>query len=132
MVTHFNNAQLQFTADDPPPRRESKRRIDIPLTREKLLHAYYRPFKTWLAEDPRAYENEIDGVMYRLAPVDAADLTVGVSTEVIAADLPRAREAAIVEGQRYYSGRDGVIVIPGPVWSDENMKREPQERRSPR
>ncbi|MBM2812030.1 MAG: hypothetical protein HW416_2789, partial [Chloroflexi bacterium] len=50
MVTHFNNAQLQFTADDPPPRRESKRRIDIPLTREKLLHAYYRPFKTWLAD----------------------------------------------------------------------------------
>jgi hypothetical protein len=133
MVTHFSESQLQFTADDPPPGPDSERRIELPLTRDKLLEAYYRPFRTWLAEDPRAHDREIEGTTYRVAPVDAADVTVGVDRDVIAAELPQPkRRQPLAESEAHYAGSDGVIVIVGPLWSDENMRLEPQERTTPR
>lgn len=130
MVTHFGNGRLQFVAEDPPSRRSSRDRFDIPLKRAQLLEGYYRPFRTWLERDPRAHERDIDGVLYRAAPVESVGLEVGLEEDLMHKEgdiSPRERRST--EG-KYYSGGDGVIVIPGPLWSHENMMREPQERTS--
>jgi hypothetical protein len=139
IVTHFSDSRLHVTVDDPPPHPKSTGRLALPLNRKMLLEAYYRPFRTWLARDPRASELNVDGVVYRVGRVDAVDLTVGLERSLIDRD-PDIKQIALTSdveagdaGRRpiaadYYAGRDGVIVVPGELWSDVNMVREPQER----
>jgi hypothetical protein len=79
MVTYFDGNRLQFHATDPPS-DESYEGIQLPLTRPKLLEAYYRPFRTWLSTDPQASTIEHDDVRYRIAPVENVDVRVGLET----------------------------------------------------
>jgi hypothetical protein len=125
--THFGGDLMQFIASDPPAHRRGER-IRLPLSRQRLIEAYYRPFRTWLEEDPRAHTTEMAGRIYRAAPIDSADITVGLAPNAGSAELLNAdREGA--QSDRHYAGRDGVLVILGTAWSTENMTREPQERR---
>ncbi len=73
---------------------------------------------------------QIAGAVYRAAPVENADITVGLAVDVGAQKEPPSeviqREAPT---DRHYIGRDGILVILGPAWSAENMSLEPQQRR---
>jgi hypothetical protein len=61
MVTQFSDSRLQFDTDDPPVHRKSRERVVLPLEREKLIQAHYRPFRTLLAQSRAA---EIERVRY--------------------------------------------------------------------
>src|SRR5207245_4150339 len=79
MVTHFGDGQLQLIASDPPA-RDRRDRVRLPLSRTRLLHAYYRPFQTWLESEPQTRTIERNGVLDRIAPVVACDFPyVGLS-----------------------------------------------------
>jgi hypothetical protein len=129
MVTHFDNNRLEFTATDPLS-DESHEGIHLPLTRQRLFEGYYRPFRTWLSNNPQADMIEIAGVVYRAAPVGNVDVTVGLSTNMMddnfAASPSVGQQHA--ENEKRYAGSDGVLVELGPRWSTQNMTREPQER----
>jgi hypothetical protein len=129
MVTHFGDGQLQVTASDPPA-RERRGRVRLPLTRTQLLEAYYRPFRSWLETAPDVRTVERDGVPYRVASVTAVDLTVGLAISTSPGKLPpeEMHHALHSEGATHYAGRDGVLVEVGPMWSADNMSKEPQER----
>jgi hypothetical protein len=132
MVTHFGDGQLQLTTSDPPA-RDDHERIRLPLTGARLLEAYYRPFRTWLEREPQARIVERGGIPYRVAPVAAIDVTVGLAMDTLLGNVSRdqsneAPDRFRSEGIAHYVGRDGVLVEVGPMWSTENMNREPQER----
>ncbi len=129
MVTYFGDNQLQLTVSDPPP-RDRHERVHLPLTRSKLLAGYYRPFRAWLEGEPQAHAIERGDTTYVVAQVDSVDLTVGLAMDFRADKLPQsdieARRPS--HGLSYYAGSDGILVEVGPLWSLENMRREPQER----
>ena len=129
MVTHFDSNRLEFTATDPLS-DESHERIHLSLTRQRLFEGYYRPFRTWLSNNPQADMIEIAGVVYRAAPVGNVDVTVGLSTNMMddnfAASPSVGQQHA--ENEKRYAGSDGVLVELGPRWSTQNMTREPQQR----
>jgi len=129
MVTHFGDGQLQFTASD-PPRREHRDRVNLPFSRSRLIEAYYRPFRTFLAREPQSRILERNGTPYRAAPVAAVDVTVGLAIDATDEKMPptdvSARQPS--ESETHYAGHDGVLVELGSMWSAENMGREPQAR----
>lgn len=129
MVTHFADGQLQFAASD-PPRRGDRDRVHLPLSRTRLLEAYYRPFRTFVSREPETRTIEREGTVYRIASVGAVDVTVGLALDEMGDKLPpsEARERRHSESEVHYAGRDGVLVELGSMWSTENMSREPQER----
>src|SRR5580700_5513283 len=116
MVTHFSgtdNGQLRFRASDPPP---DERRVhrDLPLSRERLIEGYYRPFRMWLSRSQRRVE--LGGRIFRIAEADNADFTVGVAENRLeqgAAGLSEPEHH--IENENYYIGRDGVLVILGSM-----------------
>lgn len=129
MVTHFADNELQVVASDPPP-RERPDRVRLPLTRAQLFEAYYRPFYTWLEIAPDVRVAERGGRVYRMASVAAVDLTVGLAIDTFPGKDTSEEVLRPVQGEGaiYYAGHDGVLVEVGPMWSDENMTKEPQER----
>ena len=129
MVTHFGDNELQVVASDPSP-RERPDRVRLPLTRAQLLEAYYRPFHTWLEMAPDVRVAERGGRVYRMASVAAVDLTIGLAIDTFPGKdtSQEVLRPAQGEGAIYYAGHDGVLVEVGPMWSDENMTKEPQER----
>jgi hypothetical protein len=139
IVTHFSDSRLQIAVDDPPVHPKATERLALPLNRKMLIEAYYRPFRTWLARETRASELNVDGVIYRVARIDAVDLTVGLERSLTVHDpvIKNVDPAPDTEAndvgrrsvaEKHHVGRDGLIVIPGELWSDTNMVREPQER----
>ncbi len=129
MVTHFSgddNGQLRFRASDPPP---DERRVhwDLPLTRERLMEGYYRPFRTWLSRSQRT--TEFGGRIFRIAEADNADFTVGLAENQLEQGFAGISEPEHhVRNENYYVGRDGVLVMLGSMWSPKNMRLEPQSR----
>jgi hypothetical protein len=89
-----------------------------------------RPFRTWLEAEPQVRSVEREGVLYRVAPVAAVDLTIGLAIETTPGKLEPSdpHERFHSEGATHYAGRDGLLVEVGPLWSPENMTKEPQER----
>jgi len=132
MVTHFSGfdeGQLRFRASDPPP-DEQRVRWDLPLSRERLIEGYYRPFRTWLSHSQR--RTELDGRVFRIAEADNADLTVGLAENRLEQGVDGISEPEHrIENEKYYIGRDGVLVMLGPMWSADNMQLEPQSRTRP-
>jgi hypothetical protein len=128
IVTHFGNQQLQFSASDPPGRR--RKSIDLPLSQDRLVHDYYRPFRAWLSAEAFPDTSEVGGHSYRTARVEAVDLTVGLAVDLEAADGPGIQQATRPRfvSETAYAGQDGVLVELGPSWTPNNMAREPQER----
>jgi hypothetical protein len=86
MVTHSGDGQLQVTASD-PPERDRRDGVRLSLSRARLLEAYYRPFRTWLEIEPQVSSRERAGVLYRVAPVAAVDLTVGLAVDAMPGKL---------------------------------------------
>ncbi len=131
MLTHFGSKGLQFAARDPEFDEEGER-IDLPLSQQKLIEAYYRPFRTWLSEDPRTSEIEIAGKRYRAVSIENVGLTVGLEINLFEEKVTTrpAINHQLAQDEKYFAGRDGILVVLGPVWSRENMLLEPQERRS--
>ena len=129
MVTHFGDAQLQFTASD-PPRHEDGERVHLPLSRSDLIEAYYRPFREFLAREAQARILERDGTRYRAATVSSVDVTVGLAIDTAETKTPSGEvfTRRPSDGERHYAGHDGVLVELGSMWSAENMGREPQAR----
>ncbi len=58
------------------------------------------------------------------------DVSVGVADDLLAPDHieteVRPRERSTTETQ--YEGPDGLLVRVGPLWSEPNMRQQPQER----
>jgi len=49
LLAYFDEGILECAIDDPEDTRKSKKeKVDIPLTKEKLIQGYYRPFREWL------------------------------------------------------------------------------------
>lgn len=131
MLTHFGRERLQFDVRDPEFDEEYER-IDLPLSRQKLLEAYYRPFRRWLSESPRIREIEIAGKSYRALSVENVDLTIGMAINLFEEKVTTQSDInqQLTDDDKHYAGRDGILVVLGPLWSTMNMTLEPQERRS--
>jgi hypothetical protein len=136
LLAHFGEGVLQCAANDPEETSKRSRRIDLPLSEEKLFEGYYRPFREWLREAPNARTESVRGQRFVLAETPEVDLTVGVSEEIVRGETPLRRRAQVAERgtvaeeevDKAYLGADGVLVRVGTLWSEENMRREPQER----
>jgi hypothetical protein len=136
LLTHFGDGVLQCAADDPEETRRKSRRINLPLSEEKLFEAYYRPFREWLRETPNARTERVQGQEFVVADTPEVDLTIGIPQEIARGELAattRARPARRDvlredQGNREYLGADGVFIRTGTLWSEENMRRQPQER----
>ena len=94
------------------------------------IEGYYRPFRTWLENEPQARHFDRDGATYLAAPVAAMDAVGGLAVTAIGAkgptpEMPARRPS---ESATHYSGHDGIFVELGAMWSPENMSRQPQER----
>ena len=126
MISHFRQGRLHFRASDPPP-DERGHRVELPLNRERLMEGYYRPFRTFLSRSDKTIE--LRGERFRISHADSADLAVGLAERRMEANAPNIRDAEHQDDdQKYYVGRDGVLVILGPLWSPSNMALEPQSR----
>jgi hypothetical protein len=104
--------------------------IRLPLTAERLIEGYYRPFRTWLLADPGSRVVEFNRRDYLTAPVTSVNLWVGLETGQLGDEIPDTRRVGEHPdvGEDRYFGRDGVLVSLGPAWVAENMTLEPQER----
>ncbi len=129
MVTHFGDERLQFSASD-PQRDKRRHRVDLPLERERLMEGYYRPFRRFLSGSDET--REISGEKFRIAYAANADLSVGLAEPRMESNAPGVADAEHSgAGESSYVGRDGVLVILGPLWSPSNMALEPQSRTRP-
>lgn len=126
MLTHFTGERLQFRVRDPHADDE-RHRVELPLNRERLMEGYYRPFRTLLSRSEQTIE--LRGEQFRISHTDNADLAVGLAERRMEANAPSLTVAEHQgDGEKYYVGRDGVVVILGSLWSPSNMAREPQSR----
>ncbi len=131
LLAYFDDGILECVIDDPDERKTKEEVVDIPLTKEKLFEGYYRPFREWLREAPGAESEQIGNRRYRVGYLPEVDLSVGISDDLLAVEnvkaAERPRERSSTEHQ--YEGPDGLLIRVGELWSEDNMQREPQERR---
>lgn len=134
LMAYFSDGILQCSIDDPEKRKTSIKDepIDIPLTKERLLEGYYRPFREWLLEAPDTRIEEIGNHRYRIGYMPEVDVSVGVTEDLLVRDdlQAQARPHERLSTEHQYGGPDGLLVRVGPLWSEANMRREPQERRT--
>lgn len=129
MVSHFRGGNLQLAISDPEARRDEKA-LDLPLSRDQLQRDYYRPFRTWLSQEPAAHKTARAKHAFVAAHLSAVDLTVGLAVDLFGEEPPvtRAAEREVPKEEAFYVGSDGVLVELGSLWSTENMAREPRSR----
>lgn len=129
MLTHFDGGRLGCALCD--PERNQHTTLELRLSRDDFLEAYYRPFLSWLS-DARRVESPQFPVAYRVADVVDIDLTVGLA-ETLLLEFPIERMPAFapesLSFENHYLARDGVLVSVGQLWSISSMRLEPQERR---
>ena len=133
LLAYFDEGRLACAVDDPDEhdKRDFKEIPDIPLTREKLIEGYYRPFREWVREAPNIEIEEINNRRYRVGYMPEVDVSIGIEDELLvetAAEAPqglRRREST----ENEYQAPDGLLVRVGELWSETNMRQEPQERR---
>lgn len=131
LLAYFEEGILECALDDPDKKNIGEReKFDIPLTREKLIEGYYRPFREWLPEAPEARQEQIGNRVYRVAYLPEVDISVGCSEDLLRVDpvegVVRRRQRFSTDNQ--YEAPDGLLVRVGELWSEENMRRQPQER----
>jgi hypothetical protein len=129
-VTYFNGVGiLGFSLIDPARRSEERKLADLPLTKSMLLMSYYRPVRAYLREAASTRTALINKLPYRIASLPDFELSVGLSEEIEPSlvDIPRTK--MLPRERNEFIGNDGVLVQLGPIWSVENMRLEPQERR---
>lgn len=136
LLAYFSDGVLECAIDDPDRRKtDAEEPIHIPLTKERLLEGYYRPFREWLREAPNIRTEEISNRRYRIGYMPEVDVSVGVNEDLLAQDSlapdhiegqasPRERSST----DHQYEGPDGLLVRVGPLWSETNMRQQPQER----
>jgi hypothetical protein len=129
MVTHFANRELQFRVSD-PPHRDRGERVHLTLTRSRLIEAYYRPFRVLLSRATETRTVQRARTSYRVTTVAAVDVTVGLNVDLMDEKVPvqETLDRPHSESEGHYAGRDGILVELGPMWSADNMGREPQSR----
>jgi len=128
-VTHFGMGALAVKISDPPS--SSKEAINIQLNRKQLNDGYYRPFREWLSSGTESRRIRSGDKDYRVKSLVSADIEVGIIeslTEGVPADVPSIqRETSTVIGNTFH-GKDGLLVRVGSLWSQGNMRLQPQER----
>jgi hypothetical protein len=132
LLAYFDDGTLACALDDPSERDRKgvKEMPDMPLTRENLIEGYYRPFREWLLEAPNIQIEEIDNRRYRVGYLPEVDVSIGIEDDLLAenpldtANRRRGRESK----ENEYQAPDGLLVRVGELWSDANMRRQPQER----
>jgi hypothetical protein len=134
LQAYFGGDELRCALRDPDIPEEPERRIDLPLTREQVVESYYQPFRQWLSEAPRRRTETLAGRPFTIADVPEVDLTIGLAEEpsTYVAEHKQERQAWNADAAGALSqfvGADGVLVRAGPLWSQRNMRLEPQERR---
>ncbi|MGE3959257.1 MAG: hypothetical protein AB7H96_21270 [Vicinamibacterales bacterium] len=134
LQAHFGGGLLQCALRDPDEPRERERRIDLPLERVRFYEGYYRPYREWLATAPSMRRETVRGRNFLVADLPEVDVAVGLLEQTVKEKKPPAAERFTVEGdgvaqqEGLYIGADGVMVRAGALWSQDNMRHEPQER----
>lgn len=126
-LVHFDGDALQLHLVDPEP--DLKAQISLPLTRDNFFEGYYRPFREWLQRDPSRRRVFVGDRTFIEAPIEQLDLAVGLDEELLESPATERTSAAVSkESEDVFVGADGILVRTGPLWSSNNMRREPQER----
>jgi hypothetical protein len=131
LLAHFDGGLLQCAVDDPEKTKKRTKPIDLPLSEHRLLEGYYRPFREWLRSVPNARDEIIGQQKFRLADMPEVNISVGLREDILLGEIvaqPQVAFGGRFSEEHQYVGRDGVIVRVGDLWSEENMRREPQER----
>jgi hypothetical protein len=131
MLAYFDDGILECAIDDPDKKKtKAREEVDLPLTKERLLEGYYRPFREWLREAPNTRTEEIGTRQYIVGYMPEVDISVGISDDLLLENVEaQARPRERSSTDRQYEGPDGVLVRVGELWSEPNMRRQPQERR---
>lgn len=132
-LTYFDHGELRVYLDDPDETRIREEKVDLRLTDAQFYDGYYRPFRRWFDDSPRARKETIDGVEFVMQAVSEFDLEIGVRADWVQSDIveiPRRSLVPVREAAEGIAlGRDGVVVRTGVLWSRAQMQLEPQERR---
>lgn len=128
-LLHFDGDVLQLHLRDPEP--DLKAQISLPLTSESFFEGYYRPFRAWLQRDPARRRVRVGERTFIEAPIEQLDLAVGLDEALVS--LPETERTKVEievreESENAFVGADGILVRTGPLWSSNNMRKEPQER----
>lgn len=128
-LTYFSAGILQFAMRDPKGDSGKEKIRDLPLAKDDLLRAYYRPFQAWLQEATGVQRIVINKRSYRMVTLQEFELSIGLSHEV-EEQLPliqTSKEEHPSEDNEFI-GTDGVLIRLGSIWSSEKMRLEPQAR----
>jgi hypothetical protein len=128
-LAYFSAGNLQFAMRDPKGDSRREKIKDLPLAKDALLIAYYRPFQVLLREAARVETIMVNRHGYRMVALQELELWIGLSQEV-AEQFPigePVKELYSIE-ENQFVGADGVLVRLGSIWSSEKMRLEPQAR----
>ena len=102
----------------------------------QFFTTYYKPFASLLSEQ-RGQFREVKGYSFSTFYIEPADLTIGVLSEILRADnmvrvptiLLKSKIDTIREPSPHsYIGSDGIFIELGKTWTEENMRKLPNDR----
>lgn len=127
LQVHFNDGILQLIAEDPKPESDNKRSYKLPLSREKFIDGYYRPFREWLEEVTDVTTIDYRGNSYRQARIQELDINIGLDERIRETQgiLPRFYFDEQIGEEGTFVATDGLFVRTGQLWSQANMVLEP-------
>ena len=131
---HFEDGVLECSLVDPKAKqRKRSKRLELPLSERDIVQEYYRPFRSWLNVAENKRQENVEGRPFTVARVPDVDVEVGLpdTLRVPGAAGPGGRQERLLLQDRTYVGSVSVLVRPGGLWTPDNMRREPQERRLP-
>jgi hypothetical protein len=112
--------------DDPPIKDD----INLVVSEKDLASSYYKILQGLLSETD-VIPVQRGTRTFRTAAIPSAHVRIGLESDVSAeGDLPRlpARNRETLSDSHTFVGPDGVLVELDNAWSDDNMRREPDER----
>jgi hypothetical protein len=122
--SYFSPGGLKFMMDDPEPAdNERSRRLNI--SAEELVVTYDRSLRRLVESRGEARRVQIEGVDFTEAPVEEADIVLGLPEGDAAPQVAR-RPRQI--SPTTYIGGDGLLVRLGNSWSEDRMRLEPHLR----
>jgi hypothetical protein len=126
LQVYFADGLMRLKVDDPKPHK--KEPIKLPISTEKFIAGYYRPFIEWLSEGEM---KSIHNIHYRQRNIPELDISIGINNSIFETqgNYIRNRIDQVTE-QDYmiFVAPDGLVVSVGELWSRGNMMLEPQER----
>ncbi|MFI8711989.1 hypothetical protein [Brevibacillus brevis] len=136
--SYFDNNLFCVNLQDPPDHAEDA--VDITIGIDRMLTDYYSPISSYFKLADNSVVERIGKREYIMSNLNNVNLRVGIERRLFSS-LREGKFENIIENMAYEDidsqentdelisiGKDGIVVVAGNQWSDENMKKPPYER----